>query len=62
MRPRTRCELSELLLANRAGAPDLWQPGYLDERDPFALRPADTGGLPLAENWSDSEARTVPFL
>ena len=45
---------------NRAGAPNLWQPGYLDERDPFALRPAVTGGLPFSRVLASGQAKTVP--
>jgi len=54
VRPRTRCELSELLLANRAGAWVTLAAGLsLYGRDPLALRPAVTGGLPFAEILDD---------
>src|SRR6059036_3172329 len=56
VRPRTRCERDEALLAGdkkpralpseRGAAANLWQLGCLAARDPLALRPAVAGGLP----------------
>jgi len=61
VRPRTRCERSELLLANRAGAGCLWQLGCLCPAEtPLLCAPPSPAVCPLQRFWPLWLARTVP--